>query len=98
MASVEQLAGLLFVYVLLYVVVSYFLYYRRWNSEDEADAAAAPTPRAHPSASPDTEPDDPADPSTVVCHTCRTENGAEYTYCRNCVAELGGFGGRSSGA
>jgi hypothetical protein len=97
MASIEQLAGLLFVYVLLYVVVSYFLYHRRWKSEDETDAAA-PTPRARPSASTDAGPHDPADPSTVVCHACRSENGAEYTYCRNCVAELGEFGGRSSGA
>lgn len=96
MASIEQIAGLLFAYLLLYVVVSYFLYYRRWSSEDETDAAAAPTPRVRAPASAEAETDASADPSTIVCHACRTENGAEYTYCRNCIAELDGFGGRSS--
>lgn len=89
MVSVELLAGLLIGYTLLYLLVSYLLRSRSGNG-DGPTASSTPNPRVSSSIPAETDPGDASDSSTVVCGVCRAENDPGYTYCRNCVSELGG--------
>lgn len=85
------------VIVVLQVLV--YLYYRRQNSQGEGDRlttsiadhdgtpgrqAAGPVGNEEPPGRDD-------DPDTVTCPHCGTPNEADsvYTYCHNCVSELG---------
>lgn len=83
-------------YLLLWVISSYLI---RRVTDDETDDDRFPTAARRVSDSPTyrTEGDSAGDAATtVVCPACGAENARDYTFCRQCVADLSTAANRRS--
>ncbi|WP_049969550.1 DUF7577 domain-containing protein [Haladaptatus cibarius] len=89
--------GWIILYVVLFAGLQLLIY--RFLRSDEDSPLLQSTPSGPDGRAPDdirkesvleefNEPNT-ADPSTRLCPHCGTENGAEYTFCRECVEPLG---------
>lgn len=75
-------------YLLMWVISSYLIR-RVADNDTEEDRFSAASRRLSDSSPYRHDPDSPADTSTtVVCPTCGAENDRDYTFCRECVADL----------
>lgn len=91
MKPTELLIGFLFFYSFFYLI-NLYLRTRLPNDEEESGEEG---PETLQSSTPSTQmshrvgrDSQSATESILVCPTCGSENDAEYTYCKGCLAEL----------